>query len=435
MHNDTEEKVIPVTILTGFLGSGKTTLLSHILTNKDHRLRIAVIENEFAVPIGVANEVKSEGHSVGTEEKDGHFHDNPMENASCVVEITETSNGCLCCSGKGEFVELLENLSKNKERFDYLIVETTGMADPSFASVFLQNQFKRHFYLDGIVTLVDAKNAHGRLLNQLESSKKGPTFDEDGMQIVHELMEQIAYADRIIINKTDTIGNNEQKLKELETQIKEINSTASIHRSLYSKVELDSILNIRSFDLQRILSRDEGFLDFRPGRTHDGNIGSIALIGLDQIDTDKFKVWFDEFLRANGEDILRTKGVINSTKGEKWVYQGVKDSYELYPHSKWTEKEAKQSKLIFIGRNLNLEKITTSFYNTVGVEISYLPKEGISDPPPSLTRLGGILFVLYTVMYPERSWDLATSIWTWLLLALCFIMYKAFFSPPKEKKQ
>eukprot|EP01117_Protostelium_nocturnum_P007104 TRINITY_DN2545_c2_g1_i4.p1 TRINITY_DN2545_c2_g1~~TRINITY_DN2545_c2_g1_i4.p1 ORF type:complete len:101 (-),score=42.43 TRINITY_DN2545_c2_g1_i4:38-340(-) len=100
MHNDTEEKVIPVTILTGFLGSGKTTLLSHILTNKDHRLRIAVIENEFAVPIGVANEVKSEGHSVGTEEKDGHFHDNPMENASCVVEITETSNGCLCCSGK-----------------------------------------------------------------------------------------------------------------------------------------------------------------------------------------------------------------------------------------------------------------------------------------------------------------------------------------------
>ena len=218
MNKAQTENSIPVTVLTGFLGSGKTTLLNRILTGQ-HGKRIAVIENEFG-EVGIDNELV-----VGADE-----------------EIFEMNNGCICCTVRGDLIRILGNLMKRKDRLDAVIIETTGLADPApvAQTFFVDEDMRRAFRLDAIITVVDAKH----VWEHIETSS--------------ECQEQIAFADVTLVNKTDLV--DEATLQKLEGKIRAMNAAAKIHRTQNAAIALDKILNIRAFDLDHTLASAPDFL-------------------------------------------------------------------------------------------------------------------------------------------------------------------------------
>lgn len=440
------EETIPVTVLTGFLGSGKTTLLNRILS-ENHGKRIAVIENEFG-EIGVDNDLV-----IGAEE-----------------EIFEMNNGCICCTVRGDLIRILGNLMKRRDRFDHIMIETTGMADPGpvAQTFFMDDELREQLSLDGVVTLVDAKH----VLMHIEDSD--------------EVKEQIAFADVILLNKIDLVSSAE--LDQLESRIHSMNAAAKIFRTQDAVIDMDKVLNLGGFDLDRALEVDPKFMEpeypfewsglfempagdyslvlksgpdpamnlnfrsvseaseaamrdvvekaviafsdeevelqsgaviepgdqlsqidlkedelayvlrvpdagacvlftehhpdefeafvqdeqgnrvealltreYKPDHEHDEEVTSVAINTPGDLDLKKFNGWLQELLSKQGQDIFRMKGVLSfDGEKERYVFQGVHMLFDGRMDRPWREGERSNS-LIFIGRNLEREKLLEGF--------------------------------------------------------------------------
>ena len=367
---------IPVTVITGYLGAGKTTLLNRILTEQ-HGRRYAVIVNEFG-EIGIDNDLV-----VGADE-----------------EIFEMNNGCICCTVRGDLIRIIEGLMRRRGRFDAIIVETTGLADPApvAQTFFVDADVKDAARLDAVVTLADAK----WLVNRLKDAP--------------EAKNQIAFADVIVLNKTDLVSPAE--LAEVEARIRGINPYAKLHRAIKAEVPLKAVLEQNAFDLERILEIEPNFLhaeehdhahddhdhhhthhdhhhghehnqgvNHAPGHGHehhehhehhgheehaplkayhDEDMQSVAIRHEGEVDPARFVPWLNELTQRDGPDILRCKGIIAfKDEPRRFVFQGVHMILDGDLQRDWREDEQRSSRLVFIGRKLKEAEIREGFAKTV----------------------------------------------------------------------
>jgi G3E family GTPase len=264
-----------VTVLTGFLGSGKTTLLNRILTEQ-HGRRIAVIENEFG-EVGVDDALV-----FGAEE-----------------EVFEMNNGCICCTVRGDLIRILGALMRRKDRFDAVLIETTGLADPApvAQTFFMDDVLRAQLRLDAIVTVVDAKH----ILTHLDEVKP------DGME--NEAVEQIAFADRVILNKQDLV--DERQIAAVTRRIHGINATVAVLPAVRCDVELGEVLDVRAFDLDQVLATEPEFLDPDSEHQHDESVTSVGIDVEGTVDVEKLNGWLGDLLGNRGVDLFRSKGVLN----------------------------------------------------------------------------------------------------------------------------
>lgn len=327
------QKKIPVTILTGFLGSGKTTLLNHILS-ADHGKKLAVIENEFG-ETGVDEEVLL-----------AREHSDEI--------LVEVKNGCICCTVRGDLVESLANIYKKTQgKLDGVIIETTGLADPApvCQSFFVEDAVRKYYEIDAVITIVDAKH----IIQHIEEEKP------DGVE--NEAVEQLAFADRIFINKIDLV--TEDEIKEVESKIGAINKYAKRMKSQFSKEppSMDDILGLNAFDLDRVTEMDDQFLNVDEEHVHDDRVSSIGFVlGPDQqINMFQLQNWIGELIREHAMNLFRYKGVI-AVKGmdQKFVFQGVHMLFGGDFAAPWGTTERK-SVFCFIGKDLQNMGIREGF--------------------------------------------------------------------------
>ncbi len=310
---------IPVTVLTGYLGAGKTTLLNRILT-EEHGKKYAVVVNEFG-EIGIDNDL--------------------VVNAD--EEVFEMNNGCICCTVRGDLIRILGGLMKRQDGFDGILIETTGLADPApvAQTFFVDEDVRRRTWLDSIVTVVDARH----VVRRLEDS--------------HEALEQIAFADVILLNKTDLVPADE--LAQVETRIRSINATAVIHRTQRCEVGLDTVLGRRAFDLDRILAIEPDFLS-EDDHEHDDAVKSVCLRTDRPLDGTRLTGWLQRLLAERGQDFLRTKGILSIADQDKqFVVQAVHMLMEGNFTKPWSPNEKRESRLVFIGRNIDELELRQQF--------------------------------------------------------------------------
>ena len=348
--SDATAAKIPVTVLTGYLGAGKTTLLNRILS-ENHGKKYAVIVNEFG-EIGIDNDL-----IIGADE-----------------EVFEMNNGCVCCTVRGDLVRILDGLMKRKGKFDAIILETTGLADPApvAQTVFVDEDVQLHTKLDAVVTVADAKWLSDRL-------KDAP-----------EAKNQIAFADVIVLNKTDLVTKPE--LAEVEARIRAINPYAKLHRTERAQVKLSDVLEQGAFDIDRILEIEPEFLnsgdghdhdhdhhdhghdhhhhghDHGPGvkHYHDEDMQSLSLRTDKALDATTFLPWLQGLVATEGAKILRSKGILSfSGDDERYVFQGVHMMLEGDHQRAWKDDEKRESRLVFIGRDLPEQAIRDGFANVI----------------------------------------------------------------------
>jgi G3E family GTPase len=259
-------------------------------------------------------------------------------------EVFEMNNGCICCTVRGDLIRILSSLMKRREKFDGIIVETTGLADPApvAQTFFVDEDVKRATRLDAIVTVVDAKH----LLARLDDTK--------------EAEEQIAFADLILLNKMDLVS--EADAMEVERRIRAINPMVELIRSTKSDVPIDSVIGRDAFNLERILAREPEFLSGEDHHEHDSEVNSVAFEVSRPIDPEKFNTWMTDLLAAKGQDLLRTKGILAyPDEDRRFAFQAVHMIADGDYIGPWKADDARKSKIVFIGRDLNRPQLRRGF--------------------------------------------------------------------------
>lgn len=309
---------IPVSVITGYLGSGKTTLLNRMLT-EEHGKRIAVIVNEFG-EVGIDSQLVIDADE----------------------EILEMNNGCICCTVRGDLVRIFDSLLEKRDKFDHLVIETTGLADPApvIQSFFADETMRTKTQLDAVITVVDSKH----IWEHWESD---------------EAQEQIAFADVILLNKTDLVSS--EVVDELEQRVRGMTAFAKVYRTQDSDIAMDSVLGIKAFDLKQALHIDPDFLD-EDAHEHDESVFSVSIVEKGSVDGDKFNRWIYQLLQDRGADIFRMKGILDiDSEDRRFVFQGVHMLLDGRPGKIWKDDELRRNELVFIGRNLSEMELKEGF--------------------------------------------------------------------------